>query len=107
VIILDTNVISEMIRPEPSAVVLRNVGSFLSLDLYTTVIAEAEIRLGLAILPSGKKRLALESQVDLNFKEDFESRVLPFDSEGAQRVSANHEYVVRSNGKYGSAMQIN
>jgi len=50
VIILDTNVISEMIRPEPSAVVLRNVRGVPSLDLYTTVIAEAEIRLGLGAL---------------------------------------------------------
>ncbi len=63
-IILDTNVISELVRREPSSVVLKKVRSFLSDDLYTTVITEAEIRLGLAILPRGKKRTALQMQVD-------------------------------------------
>src|SRR5712691_1749598 len=73
-----------MIRPAPSAVVVRNVRTLPSRDVYITAIAEAEICLGLAILPSGKKRLALESQVDLIFKEDFAGRILPFDSEAAQ-----------------------
>lgn len=83
-IILDTNVISELVRREPSVNVLRNVRNFFSHDLYTTAIAEAEIRLGLAILPRGKKRTALQSQVDLMLKQDFAGRILPFDSDAAQ-----------------------
>ena len=66
-IILDTNVISELIRRVPSPAVVRNVRSFPSRDLYTTAIAEAEIRLGLAILPRGRRRLALQTEVDLIF----------------------------------------
>ncbi len=83
-IILDTNVISELIRRAPSPAVLKKVRSFPSDDLYTTVITEAEIRLGLAILPGGRKRTALQMQVDLIFKSDFAGRILPFDSEAAQ-----------------------
>ncbi len=83
-IILDTNVISELVRHEPSSAVLKKVRSFPSGDLYTTVITEAEIRLGLAILPRGKKRTALQMQVDLILKEDLAGRILPFDSEAAQ-----------------------
>ena len=83
-IILDTNVISELLRSEPSPVLLKNVGSFPSDDLYTTVLTEAEIRLGLAILPKGRKRTALQMQVDLILKEDFAGRILPFDSDAAQ-----------------------
>lgn len=83
-IILDTNVISELIRAFPSTAVLKKVASFPSNDLYTTVITEAEIRLALAILPRGRKQAALQLQVDLILKEDFADRILPFDSEAAQ-----------------------
>lgn len=83
-IILDTNVISELIRRSPSPDVLRTVRSFPSSDLYTTVITEAEIRLGLAILPHGRKRAALQTQIDLILREDFMGRILPFDCGAAQ-----------------------
>jgi predicted nucleic acid-binding protein len=83
-IILDTNVVSELIRRAPSPAVLKKVMGFPSDDIYTTVITEAEIRLGLAILPRGRKRTALQMQVDLILKEDFAGRILPFDSEAAQ-----------------------
>ena len=53
-IILDTNVISELVRRDPSVNVVKTVRNFPSHDLYTTAIAEAEIRLGLAILPRGR-----------------------------------------------------
>jgi predicted nucleic acid-binding protein len=84
VIVLDTNVISELIRPAPSTAVLQKLRSLPSDDLYTTVLTEAEIRLGIAILPSGQKRTALQSQVDLILKKDFAGRILPFDSDAAQ-----------------------
>jgi predicted nucleic acid-binding protein len=73
-----------LIRAVPSPAVLKRVASFPSNDLYTTVITEAEIRLGLAILPRGRKHTALQSQVDLILREDFANRILPFDSEAAQ-----------------------
>jgi predicted nucleic acid-binding protein len=83
VTILDTNVISELVRREPSQVVLRNLRTLPPSDLYTTAITEAEIRLGLAILPRGKKGAALRNQMDLILKQEFQGRILPFDSEAA------------------------
>jgi predicted nucleic acid-binding protein len=84
VIVLDTNVISELIRRAPSPAVLKRIWGFPSDDLCTTVITEAEIRLGLAILPGGRKRTALQVQVDLILTEDFPGRIFPFDSEASQ-----------------------
>ena len=80
-IILDTNVISELVRREPSPVVLRNLRRLPSNDLYTTAITEAEIRLGLAILPRGRRHTALRNQLDLILKQEFAGRILPFDSQ--------------------------
>ena len=68
-IILDTNVISELVRREPSPAVLRCLGRLPSDDLYTTAITEAEIRFGLALLPRGRKRAALSNQLDLVLKQ--------------------------------------
>jgi toxin FitB len=88
VIILDTNVISELVRREPSPVVLRNLRRIPSNDLYTTAIAEAEIRFGLAILPRGRKHTALRNQLDLILKQEFAGRILPFDSAAAEAYAA-------------------
>ena len=81
--ILDTNVISELVRREPSPVVLRNLRRLPSSDLYTTAITEAEIRFGLAILPRGRKHTALRDQLELIIEEEFAGRILPFDSPAA------------------------
>jgi hypothetical protein len=83
VIILDTNVISELVRREPSPVVVRSLCRLPSNDLFTTAITEAEIRLGLAILPRGRKHTALRNQLDLILKQEFAGRILPFDSPAA------------------------
>ena len=82
-IILDTNVISELVRPVPSAVVLSNLRDFPTNDLYTTAITEAELRFGLAILPRGRKHAALQSQLELILTMEFAGRILPFDSAAA------------------------
>ena len=87
-IILDTNVISELVRREPSPVLIRNLRRLPSNDLYTTAITEAEIRLGLAILPRGRKHAALRNQLDLILKQDFAGRILPFDSPAAEAYAA-------------------
>lgn len=83
-IVLDTNVISELVRREPSPIVLRNLRRLSSRDLYTTAITEAEIRFGLAILPRGRKHTALRNQLDLILKQEFAGRILPFDSTAAE-----------------------
>jgi toxin FitB len=88
VIILDTNVISELVRPAPSPVVLRNLRLLPSHDLYTTAITEAEIRFGLAILARGRKHSAPRNQLELILGQEFAGRILPFDSAAAGAYAA-------------------
>ena len=83
-IILDTNVLSELMRPAPSVQVLRWLAKHPPLRLFTTTITQAEILYGLELLPAGKRRAALESAVEAMFEEDFDGRILPFDSDAAR-----------------------
>ena len=82
--ILDTNVISEIIRPIPDEQVLEWAGNQASEDLFLTAISEAELRYGAAVLPLGSRREKLQQEIDGMLKWDFAGRVLPFDSEAAQ-----------------------
>jgi hypothetical protein len=83
-IILDTNVLSELMRPEPASEVLRWLATYPASRLFTTAITQAEILYGIELLPAGKRRAGLESAVEAMFEEDFTGRVLPFDSDAAR-----------------------
>ena len=83
-IILDTNVVSEIIRPAPSQQVLQWVSSRPALLLYTTSITHAEMLYGMEILTKGKRKKALEAALNGMFEEDFRNRVLEFDSSCAR-----------------------
>jgi predicted nucleic acid-binding protein len=87
VIILDTNVISELLRPQPAELVIRRLKAFRSADRFTTAITEAEIRYGLAILPAGRRRHSLQVEIDRIFREIFSERILPFDSDAVRAYS--------------------
>ncbi|HYY88056.1 MAG TPA: type II toxin-antitoxin system VapC family toxin [Chloroflexota bacterium] len=80
-IVVDTNVVSELMRPSPSAVV---VGWMRRNDsqLYTTSITLAEIRYGIERLADGRRKELLRSTAEEVFA-DFTERVLPFDAEAA------------------------
>ena len=82
-IILDTNVLSELIRPKPAEVVFDWVAHRPAIDIYTTAITQAEILYGVCLLPEGKRRQRLERAVEEMFSVDFTERVLPFDSAAA------------------------
>src|SRR5450432_814145 len=82
-IVLDTNVLSEAMRPVPAAEVLRWLGSHPASRLFTTAITQAEILYGLQLLPKSKRRTALEPAIGAIFEEDFADRILPFDSDAA------------------------
>jgi predicted nucleic acid-binding protein len=86
-IVLDTNVLSEALRPKPSARVLAWLASHPRTALFTTSITEAEIHFGLELLPAGKRRSALTDAVALMFEADFPGRVLPFDSSAAREYA--------------------
>jgi predicted nucleic acid-binding protein len=83
VIILDTNVLSEMMRPSPSPQVLRWASARPARQLFTTTLTQAEILCGVELLPKSKRRTGLESAVQAMFQEDFAGRILAFDSDAA------------------------
>lgn len=86
-IVLDTNVLSEVMKPAPARSVMRWLGSQPSSRVFTTAITQAEILYGLALMPKGKRRSDLEWAIAAMFTEDFGGRVLPFDSDAAQVFS--------------------
>jgi predicted nucleic acid-binding protein len=81
-IVLDTNVLSELMRAEADVGVLSWIARQPLASMFTTALSEAEVRMGLALLPTSKRRSALQSAADGLF-EDFGPRVLPFDSDAA------------------------
>lgn len=83
-IVLDTNVLSEAMKPIPSAQVMHWLASQSELTLFTTTVTQAEILYGVELLTKGKRHAALQSAVDLMFVQDFSGRILPFDSEAAR-----------------------
>ena len=90
-IILDTNVLSELMRPAPEPKVLTWVGGQPDDELFITAITQAEILYGVAILPPGRRRSAISAEAERVFLEDFPHRVLPFNEEAAPhfaRISA-------------------
>jgi predicted nucleic acid-binding protein len=82
-IILDTNVLSEVMRPAPAAEVLAWLAAQPAASVYTTSITQAEILHGLMLLPPGRRRRALEEAAASMFREDFGGRVLGFGTEAA------------------------
>jgi predicted nucleic acid-binding protein len=83
VILLDTNVISEMIKTEPDPRVDTWLSGQAATGLFVTTITEAELRYGVALLPPGRRREALMAMVEAVLVEDFADRVLPFDGAAA------------------------
>jgi toxin FitB len=83
-IVLDTNVLSELMTSNGSPTVYEWVSKQAQMSLFTTTITEAEILYGIALLPMGKHRDNLTEAAHQMFAEDFEARVLPFDSAAAK-----------------------
>ncbi|NBC31455.1 MAG: PIN domain-containing protein [Alphaproteobacteria bacterium] len=83
-ILLDTNVISELMRPKPSPQVRIWVRHQAARVLFLSAVTEAELRTGAAMLPDGKRRQRLLIEIDAMIVEDFAGRVLPFDSAAAK-----------------------
>ena len=85
-IILDTNVVSEAMKPEPNPVVRAWLNDQAAETLYLSSVTLAELLFGIAALPSGKRKdmlaLTLEGLMEL-----FKDRVLPFDVEAARHYA--------------------
>ena len=78
--LLDTNVLSELLRAAPNPAVVAWVIAQPGESLFVTSVTEAEMRLGVRLLPAGKRRQALEIAVAAMFAEDFAGRIRPFDT---------------------------
>jgi predicted nucleic acid-binding protein len=82
-IILDTNVLSELMKKQGSRIVRTWTAQQSVQDLFTTTVTQAEILYGIAILTEGKRKYELYQAANLMFAEDFAGRVLPFDGSAA------------------------
>jgi predicted nucleic acid-binding protein len=83
VIVLDTNVLSELMRSQPAAAVFAWVAAQPRAELHTTSVNKAEILYGIAALPDGRRRAALAVAAEAMFTDDFAGRLLPFEEEAA------------------------
>ena len=83
-IILDTNVLSELMKSKPDKSVVCWIGKHKATSLFITALTQAEILYGLEILPAEKRRTALKKAAKSMFELDFSGRILPFDTDAAQ-----------------------
>ena len=83
-IVLDTNVLSELMKAEPAESVVAWVGAQPTSSLFVTAINQAEILYGIALLPDGRRRSGFEAAAKAMFEEDFGARILAFGSDAAE-----------------------
>jgi predicted nucleic acid-binding protein len=88
VILLDTNVISELIRPKPDEGVTEWLDSLDATAVATTAITAAELLYGIARLPDGKRKERLNEAIHGLIEDDLGGRVAPFDAAAATRYAA-------------------
>ena len=85
-IVLDTNVISEAMKPQPHSAVRAWLNDQAAETLYNSSVTLAELLFGIAALPAGKRKDMLALAVD-GLLELFQGRVLPFDTEAARQYA--------------------
>ena len=83
--LLDTNIPSELTRPEPEPRVIGWIRSINEKDLFLSVITLGEIRKGLALLPDGKRRIQLANWFEEDLRPWFAGRILPVDEQIAEK----------------------
>ena len=82
-IILDTNVLSELMRPQPAASVVDWVAQQPASRLFITAVTQGEILYGIGLLSRGKLRDRISAAATAMFAEDFADRILPFNSDSS------------------------
>lgn len=87
-VLLDTNVVSELMRVRPEQAVLDWFVERTADQFYVSVVTQAEILLGVSLLPAGARRNALASAAMEMFEQDFAGRCLPFDASCAPHYAA-------------------
>ena len=82
-IVLDTNVLSELAKQSPDENVRRWLNSQLPAEIFVTAITRAEMLSGIALMPDGKRRAGMWVATERVFAEQFPDKVLPFDGDAA------------------------
>lgn len=77
--LLDTNVLSEAVKPDGAAGVVEFLANTSALDLAISVVSIGEIRKGVVLLPAGKRRARLEEWLSVSLVRQFTGRVLSVD----------------------------
>ena len=85
--LLETNVLSELMRPQPEPAVLAWFAKNAHAAMHTSAVTQAEILNGIALLPAGKRRTALLEAAEQMFEGDFNGRCLNFDSVAAKNYA--------------------
>lgn len=97
-IVLDTNVISELMRPAPAMAVVTWLDQQPAASIWTTSLCVFEVRMGLALMEDGRRRWGLESRFRQVLQEDMAGRVLALDI-GAALAAAETAAKTRPRGK--------
>ena len=95
-LLLDTNVLSELMRPNPNEGVVHWMDAQPDDEVWISSVTVGEIRLGIALLPEGRRKQILTKIADQMFKQEFSEKCLPFDFEAANEyakivASRNHK----------------
>ena len=87
-IVLDTNVISALMRQDADPIVVEWLDRQPLELIWTTVVSVFEVRFGLELLAPGRRRRRLEDAFARALDEDFEGRILPFEAEAARQAAS-------------------
>ena len=100
--LLDTNVVSELMRPSPEPKVRTWLDGQVTADVWISAITVGEIRLGLALLPDGRRKRRLSDLAELMFREEFGDRCLPYDV----LASADYAQIVAARRRRGRPISV-
>ncbi len=86
-IILDTNIVSEALKPGRHPAVIAWLDEQSAETLYITATSLAELFTGIAVMPDGKRKTAISAALDSLISRLFDARILPFDHDAAMAYS--------------------
>ncbi len=102
-VLLDTNVLSELMRPRPEPLVLAWFSALQPQPRYViSAITQAEILLGIALLPPGKKRSALAGVAQAMFEQEFKGSILAFDD----KIAPGYAAIVAQRSRSGKPISV-